>query len=619
MTQIAESEVLEGEIRQFQLLLVEDNPGDADLAADRLDTVPDYDFRITIVQTLGDALAAVATKRVDAIILDLNLPDSTGIETLKKLRDAEEEIPIVVLSASDQPELRRTALAEGAQDFIGKNEPAARLLSRSILYAVERHKALSQHRAVERLVSATPDALIVTDEAGVVRFVNPAARHLLDVDQGTLIDQALGRSVREGEVTEIEIPRSEESRTAEIRVAQIEWQRSPAYLTSLRDITDRKKLTAQVLHMQRMESIGLLAGGIAHDFNNLLVSIFGRAEAIFDQVDADSPMSREVSSLLDAAERAAALTKQLLIFARRQRITPRVIDIGDVVIGIERMIRRTMPESIEFVVVVDDDLWPVVADATQIEQVILNLAINARDAMSGAGRLAIEIGNRHLDERTETLTSGDYVEIRVSDTGIGIAPKDLPRIFEPFYTTKEPGRGTGLGLSTSYGVLRQIDGDITVESRLGKGTTFRILLPRYEGAEEPQPIRREAPRSLRGSETILVVDDDPTVLQTTADLLRRNGYEALMAANGDEAERIVDKRNGPIHLLLTDAVMPHMSGHELAARVEGMRPGIKIVIMSGYRHDSSAGANEVNGNWVYQSKPYRGVQLLTTIRRVLDT
>jgi two-component system, cell cycle sensor histidine kinase and response regulator CckA len=388
------------------------------------------------------------------------------------------------------------------------------------------------------------------------------------------------------------------------------------------NITDQKLLEEQLRQSQKMEAVGLLAGGVAHDFNNLLTVISGSTELLLgDAADLD-PSRGRLQAIRTAADQAAALTRQLLAFSRKQVLQPKVLDLNAAVSETESMLRRLIGAHIELTTALDPNLGLVRADPGQIGQVILNLAVNARDAMAAGGRLTIETANLDLDEAEArhrlALEPGRYVTISVTDTGHGMDEETQARIFEPFFTTKEQGRGTGLGLATVYGILAQSGGGIDVRSAPGAGTTFTVCLPCLdEGAAEREGPAR-VPRPARGSETILLVEDETAVRTLFVDVLDAEGYTVLAADDVEDALRLCDEHGGPIELMLTDVVMPGMSGPELAGRLLRARPALKVVFMSGYTDDAVARNGELGPGALFLQKPFSIDVLLRTVREVLD-
>jgi len=386
---------------------------------------------------------------------------------------------------------------------------------------------------------------------------------------------------------------------------------------------ERKQLEAQFLQAQKMESVGRLAGGVAHDFNNLLTAMLGYATLALGAIPPDNPARLHVHQVQRAANRAASLTHQLLAFARRQIIEPRVTNLNHLILDMDKMLRRLIGEDIELLTLVARDLWAVKVDPSQIEQVLVNLAVNARDAMSEGGRLTIETANVTLGSdyaRSHAEVSpGEYVMLAVSDTGLGMTEEVKAHLFEPFFTTKEQGKGTGLGLATCYGLVKQSGGHIWVYSEVGKGTTFKIYLPRVEEAVSGLPQHEAAAPPRRGTETVLLVEDEPSVREVAAHVLRDQGYRVLEAANGDEAFRLAQEyANQEIHLLLADVVLPQMGGRELADRLKALRPDIKVLFISGYTDNAIVHHGALEAGVAFLQKPFSPTALARKVREVLD-
>ena len=385
--------------------------------------------------------------------------------------------------------------------------------------------------------------------------------------------------------------------------------------------TEVAERTKQLVQAQKMEAVGLLAGGIAHDFNNLLTVITGRAQLLLRGRPADEPLAQGLALIEKTAQRATTLTRQLLAFSRKQVLQRRVLNLNSVVADMEKMLRPLIGEDIALLTVFEPALGPVNADPGQLEQVILNLAVNARDAMPQGGRIVLKTGNRQLDEaaaaRQPGLQAGRYAVLAVSDTGVGMDPTTQARIFEPFFTTKKPGKGTGLGLSTVYGIVQQHSGFVSVESAPGLGTTFKIHLPHVEAVVEAPPVvgpTRAA--SGRRSETVLVVEDEDEVRALAIEILREHGYTTLAAADGAEALRVAARHPGPLHLLLTDVVMPHLSGWELARQLSSVRPETKVLYMTGY--SEIAVAHEGVSDAIVLQKPFTPDLLAGRVRDTIQ-
>jgi two-component system cell cycle sensor histidine kinase/response regulator CckA len=388
------------------------------------------------------------------------------------------------------------------------------------------------------------------------------------------------------------------------------------------DVTAKLRLEEQLREAQRMESIGRLAGGVAHDFNNLLTVINGYADMTLHEVNPADPLHSNLTEIRNAGERAAELTRQLLALSRKQLLQPRIFLLNSLIVDGAKTLQRLLGEDIQLVTILDPNLGQVKADPGQMNQVILNVAINARDAMPQGGTLTLETKNVVLDESYAhmhlSLAPGAYVMLGISDTGHGMDTATLSRVFEPFFTTKELGRGTGLGLSTVYGIVKQSGGSIWVYSEPGHGTTFKIYLPRVdEPISQPEDQAAEVGH-LRGSETILVVEDEESVRKLTSEALRKYGYEIIEAANAGEALLACERREGSLPLMITDVVMPQMSGRELADRLHVLRPEMKVLYMSGYTDDAIVRHGLLSPTVFFLQKPFTPSVLAQKVRQVLD-
>jgi PAS domain S-box-containing protein len=387
------------------------------------------------------------------------------------------------------------------------------------------------------------------------------------------------------------------------------------------DVTEQRSLAEQLQQSQRLEAIGRLAGGVAHDFNNMLAVINGYSELLQEMIEPESPLRSGLQEITKAGKRAAALTRQLLAFSRKQVLEPRVLDLRAVVSDMEKMLRRVIGEDVELVIRVGDAVGRVLADPGQMEQVLLNLAVNSRDAMPRGGTLRLEVDEVRLDEGFRRLhpdvSPGCYVRLTVADSGVGIPEEIQPHVFEPFYTTKEPGKGTGLGLATVFGIIKQSEGHITLDSVEGGGATFRVYLPRVQEVVVPET--RAPERRLAGSETVLLVEDETMLRELLCHALRAQGYAVLPAANGENAVRIASQYDGVIHLLLTDVVMPGgMSGRQVAERMAELRPAAKVLYMSGYTDDAVLRHGVADSEVEFIHKPFTPGTLLERIRQLLD-
>ncbi len=400
--------------------------------------------------------------------------------------------------------------------------------------------------------------------------------------------------------------------------------------STIEDVTERReaeealrKSEEQLRQFQKFEAVGRLAGGVAHDFNNLLMTIKGASELLLQAFDPEDPRRDEVEEISKAAEQATSLTQQLLAFGRRQVLQPQVLDLNVIVSNMHKMLRRLIGEDIDLLTLSDLQLWPVKVDRGQIEQVLLNLAVNSRDAMPLGGKLTIELANVHLDEAYArwhvSVKPGPYVLVAVTDTGCGMDKENMSHLFEPFFTTKEKGKGTGLGLSTVFGIVKQSGGNIWAYSEPGRGTTFKVYLPRAEEKIQ-QPIGGvTAPTvSPRGTETILLVEDEEEVRKLIGRILRNNGYTVLEAHHGAKALEISTRHEGAIDLMVTDVVMPQMSGRELADRLLLLRPGLRVLYMSGYPDNAIMHHGVLEPGTAYLQKPFSVSVLEQKVRGVLD-
>jgi hypothetical protein len=391
-----------------------------------------------------------------------------------------------------------------------------------------------------------------------------------------------------------------------------------------------ERIQAQLQQAQRLESLGQLAGGVAHDFNNLLAVILNYTSFVSDELAAPADSGwpgrlesarSDLEQITRAAERAAGLTRQLLAFARREVTRPRVLDLDNVITAVEELLRRTLGEHVELTTSLAGDLWPVLADPGQMEQVLVNLAVNARDAMPSGGTLTIDTSNITVDADTiaggSKAQPGRNVRLRVSDTGTGMSAEVIEHVFEPFFTTKEEGVGTGLGLATVYGILAQAEGHIQIYSEPGAGTTFNIVLP--VTSEAAAPIAEAVPyqRSPKG-EMVLVVEDEEALREVTRRIFARNGYQVITAANGPEALDLARGYPGEIHLLVTDIVMPRMLGNEIAEKMQAIKPGIEVLFMSGYARPVLASQGRLDPNVALIEKPFSEAELLAQAGWVLN-
>ena len=420
--------------------------------------------------------------------------------------------------------------------------------------------------------------------------------------------------------------------TKDGRTISCEWYNTPLVDESgrvlgvaslVQDVTERVALEERLRQSQKMEAVGRLAGGVAHDFNNLLTVILGYSQILAEGVPAGSRLADSTAQIKSAADRASGITRQLLAFSRKQVLSPRVINLNDIMLNLDSLLRRLIGEDIEVLTVPANDLGSVKADPGQIEQVIMNLALNSRDAMPHGGKLTLETSNAQLDEayarEHQPAEPGRYVMLAVSDTGHGMTPETQARIFEPFYTTKEVGKGTGLGLSMVYGIVKQSGGYIWVYSEPDRGTTFKIYLPRVDQPAETTGAEHRPSSVQRGTETILLVEDDAQLRQLSSSVLAHCGYKVLVAATPEEGLEICKANHRDIRLLVTDVVMPRMNGRQLAEQIVQISPEVRVLYISGYTNNAIVHYGVLDPGLWFLPKPFTLSALIAKVREVLDS
>jgi len=641
--------------KSLRVLVVEDRAEDAELTVRELRRA-ELDCETVRVDTAQAFRRALADFRPDIVLADYTVPGFGGMAALEILKTDAPEIPLIVVTGSLDEETAAECIKAGAADYVLKTnlirlEPA---ISGALAFSqsqADKHAAESALRMSERrfraLVEESWDAVALFGSDGSILYGSPATTRLLGYDLSEFVGRnamelihpddraAVLVSLQEAMVA----PRARVQVAARVRHKNGSWRYLEGVFTNLlddpsvaaivnnyRDVTDRRILEEQVMLSKKMEAIGRLAGGVAHDFNNILTAIGGYTDLLLADLPPDDHRRHDVEEIYQAAQRAAGLTQQLLAFSRRQVLQPKVIDLNALVPEIEKMLRRLIGEDILFATVLHPHLGNVRADPGQIEQVIVNLAVNARDAMPDGGRLTIETRNVELDAEYAvdhpTVKPGRYVMLAVTDSGVGMDEETKSRIFEPFFTTKVRGKGTGLGLATVYGIVQQTGGHIWPYSEPGRGTTMRVYLPRVDApADAIEHPSDAAPDTLRGNETILVVEDEAPVRAVTRQLLERNGYTVLEAPDGAAALALVDGAAGSRHidLLLTDVIMPGMSGRELADKLKARRPNVRVLFMSGYTDDAVVRHGMLEPGLAYLEKPFRPPMLLKKVRGVLQS
>ena len=636
-------------VRPLRLLLVEDTDDDAWLVLRAVRQSAPH-VAVTRVQTAEEFVAAL-TPPPDFVISDHSLPTFSSTAALACLRERDIDVPFIVVSGTIDEESAVGLLKAGAHDFVTKQN-LARLgpaITRELQEARMRRErrdvqvALQSQRDFLRLViDSNPAAIFAKDWEGKYTLANRATASMF----GTIPDAVVGRS--DGDLnpytTEVErrldadrgvmlsgqpsvIPRealtdaSGRKRWFETRRVPLTLQNEPPQVLGISlDITERVSAEEQFRQAQKMEAVGQLAGGIAHDFNNLLTAILGYSELVQDRIQDHPELMQDVNEIRRAGERASGLTRQLLAFSRKQVLDPRVLDLRHVVADVDKMLRRVIGEDVQLRTESAPDVDRVKADPGQIEQVLMNLAINARDAMPMGGTLTVTLKNaaapNDVCKSNPALASG-CVAITVRDTGSGIAPEHKDKIFEPFFSTKAPGKGTGLGLSMVHGVVSQSGGAITVDSELHCGTTFTIYLPATRDAVGASS-SVATPGDLRGDETILLVEDESTIRELVKKVLTGYGYQVLEANDVADAIRLAEQHSGPIHLLLSDVVMPGMSGPELAQRLVRRRRDMRVLYMSGFGSRLTTGSGSLSPAVALLHKPFTPTALAAKVRDSLN-
>lgn len=505
----------------------------------------------------------------------------------------------------------------------------SKVIQCNIRNITERKRAAAEHKRLMAAIEQVGEVIVMTDAQGIIQFVNPAferttgysreeaagqnPRILKSGEQDELFYRNLWDAISNGKTWAGRMVNKRKDGTLYTEEATISPVRDTSgrivnYVAVKRDITEHLRLTAQFQQAQKMESVGLLAGGVAHDFNNMLSLILGYTELALNKVDPAQPLHADLEEILKAAMRSTDITRQLLTFARKQTISPVVLDLNQTVGSMLKMLRRLIGEDIDLAWLPEAGLCPVKMDPVQVGQILANLCVNARDAIAGVGKITIETGNAVFDEaycaQHAGFMAGEYVLLAISDDGCGMDKETLGQIFEPFFTSKEMGRGTGLGLSTVYGIVKQNNGFINVYSEPGKGTTFRIYLSRCAG-EAVDTQRKKAARIPRSrGETVLVVEDEPSLLTMCEMMLEELGYQVLAAGTPGEAIRLAGEHASELHLVMTDVVMPEMNGRDLAERLQSLHPGMKILFMSGYTADVIAHRGVLDEGVNFMQKPF---------------
>ncbi|HKO49631.1 MAG TPA: response regulator [Polyangiaceae bacterium] len=641
--------------------MAEDSPTDAKLVIQEL-RATGRAVDLERIETAEAMRIALETSTWDVILSDWSMPKFSAMDALEVLKKSGLDLPFIIVSGTIGEESAVDAMRAGAHDYVLKDK-LARLAP-----AIERELRECRDRAAHReseigraaIVEYALDAIVGMDHTGTITDFNPAAERTFGYSRAEALGQPLAELLvpeaarhahRAGlekflstglgpvigkriEVTALRADGTEIP--VELAVSRIGAVVPPRFMGFLRDLSEHKRAEAgrmraeealrrsevQLRQAQKMEAIGRLAGGVAHDFNNILSVILSYGDLIVESLEPGDPMRADMEEIRKAGSRAASLTRQLLTFSRQQVVEPKIIDLHEILGSTERMLQRILGEDIELTLVAPASSGRVRADPSHIEQVILNIVFNARDAMPTGGKLTIEtadvtLGDDYMRDHFPSK-AGQYVMMAITDTGAGMDRETQARIFEPFFTTKSQEKGTGLGLSTVFGIVQQSGGNIWVYSELGRGTTFKIYLPRVDAQASlpaPAPV---APTTLRGTETILLVEDETQVRMVVMSILLKHGYHVMPAQHAGEALLLCESHSGTIDLLLTDVVMPQMSGPELAKRLSSSRPQMKVLCMSGYTDDSVVRHGVLESGVAFLQKPVTPASLARKVREVLD-
>lgn len=642
-----------------KVLIVDDEPRMCDSLEVLLN---DQGYETKTGHSGKEAVECLSRDSFDLVLLDIVMPDMTGHQIMDYINSQNQETLVILMTGHASVDSAVQSLRKGAYDYLTKPFDFDQLLKR-VGNAIDQSRLKKENELVsgkleltekryQYLVNASPDIIYTLNSGGIFTFISGAIEPLLGFKSNELIGKHYSAVVYDDDVAGAKYHFDERrtgqraTRGVELRLKRLHsLNRRNGYLTVelkamgiydrpieqqdkefrgtygvARDITDRKRLEAQLLQAQKMKAIGTLAGGIAHDFNNLLMGIEGHTSLMFLDIDADHPHCEHVSGIEDMVKRGAHLTKQLLGFARGGKYEVKPTDLNDLVEKSAEMFGRTKKE-IRIHTKCEKDVWTVSVDRAQIEQVLLNLYVNAWQAMPGGGDIYIRADNFILDEnsaRTFGARPGNYVRLSVTDTGVGIDEEVQQRIFEPFFTTREIGRGTGLGLASAYGIIKNHGGIINVYSVKGQGTTFTIYLPSAKGLiSEQNPEEREK-EIQKGHETLLLVDDEAIIIGVGRDMLTALGYEVMLARSGQEAIEIYKKNKDKIALIILDMIMPDMNGGDAYDTLQEINPNIMVLLSSGYSIDGQASEILERGCNGFIQKPFSMSQLSEAIRKILD-
>ncbi len=635
----------------LKVIVVEDSMDDHELLVRELERggYAPQTVRVDTPEALREVLAEPGW---EIVISDYIMPRFSGLAALELLRQSGRDLPFIVISGTVGEDVAVETMRAGAHDYLMKENltrlvPAVRRELREVTERREHRQADEALKESERrfrtLSEASPQGVFLHDNAGKCLYINSCGSEITGYSSAEVVGTDWFHILHPDDVeraaAEWEAFRQNEhkifesdlrllhangtTRWVQVRVGKVRDEQGVAtdYVGSLVDITQHLMFQERLLQAQKQESLGRLAGGIAHDFNNILTAILGYAELASDLVPPEHAAQERIRNIQKAAGRAADLIRQLLAFASKQMITPRVITLNSVLEETGSLLLRLIGSHIKLEILPGSDVGAIRADPGQMQQILINLGVNARDAMPEGGKLTIATRSVHLEagltQDNREVLPGNYVLLEVTDTGIGMNKEILQHIFEPFFTTKEIGKGTGLGLATCHGIVRQNGGHIWVESEVGKGTSFRITLPQVNEI----PTKEKEPETLSylgGKETILLVEDDALLRELTAEALRAEGYAVIEAASGKEALVIATAFTEPIHLLVTDVVMPLMSGKELAQKMLKVQPDLRILFISGYAENAVMTQGILESGVLFLPKPFSVAGLAHKVRAVLD-
>jgi two-component system cell cycle sensor histidine kinase/response regulator CckA len=634
--------------KPLRALIVEDSADDAELLVRDLEDAS-YSVVHERVETAGGMKAALARAQWDIVLSDCSMPAFSAVAALDVLRASGHDLPFIIVSGTIGEEAAVAALKAGAHDFLMKGRPArlGPAIERELREATHRceqreaeealrasegqYRSLVEH-AVFGLFRSTADGRFLTVNPALVKMLgydSPGELLAIDIASLSVESDTLGRSPDGSEAhnqwTGAEtIWKRKTGETIRVRLAghvlEEQHEGQPVLDVIVEDVTEEYRLQEQLRRTQKMEALGQLAGGVAHDFNNLLTAILGYAELVSDQIGPDKPIAADLEQIRGAARRAVALTRQLLAFSRKQVLAITQVNLTEVIRAMEPMLCRLLGAPIAVHTDLYEDVQPVMADVSQLEHLLINLAVNARDAMPQGGALTIATRNIELDAAYAAshpgAKLGTHAALSVTDSGVGMSADVQEKIFEPFFTTKERGRGTGLGLAAVYGAVKQLGGYIEVQSQLARGSTFTIYLP---GRTVPVPEERGAvsPGLPDNHETILLVEDDDDVRAVVNGILQTSGYRVLEADSAEAALTFLAKSSDAIDLLLTDLMLPGMNGHELAARVTHERPRVRVLLMSGYAAQLGTLQDLLEPGALFLKKPFSRATLLKKTREAL--